>query len=50
MTLINPGTLVVRPDRIAADRHLFIGVGDIVEALPGHVLPAEAHVRKLIRF
>jgi predicted protein tyrosine phosphatase len=50
VTLLNPGTPVERPATIAAERHLYIGVGDIVEALPGHVLPAEAHIRELLDF
>jgi len=50
VTLLNPGTPVARPAAIAAERHLYIGVGDIVEALPGHVLPADEHVRELLAF
>ena len=50
VTLLNPGTRVVRPKPIAPDRHLYIGVADIVEAQPGQVLPAETHVRELIAF
>jgi predicted protein tyrosine phosphatase len=50
VTLINLDTLVSRPADIDPDRHLFIGMSDIVEPLDGHVLPAEEHVRKLIAF
>ncbi len=50
VTLLNPGTPVARPAAIPAERHLYIGVGDIVEAQPGHVLPADEHVRELIAF
>ncbi len=50
VTLLNPGTLVVRPNGIAPERHLTIGVADIVEDAPGHILPADAHVRELLDF
>ena len=50
VTLLNPGTPVTRPAAIRAERHLYIAVGDIVEAQPDHVLPAEAHVRALLDF
>ncbi|MGD0564342.1 MAG: tyrosine phosphatase family protein [Roseiarcus sp.] len=50
VTLLNPGTRVVRPKPIAPDRHLYIGVADIVEDAPGHVLPVDAHVRELLEF
>ena len=50
VTLLNPGTPVARPAAIQAERHLYIGVGDIVEVQPGQVLPAEAHVRELLDF
>jgi len=50
VTLLNPGTPVERPAAIAPERHLYIGVGDIVEELPGHVLPDETHVEALLGF
>jgi predicted protein tyrosine phosphatase len=50
VTLINLDTLVARPAEIDAERHLFIGMSDIVEPVDGHVLPDEEHVRKLIAF
>ena len=50
VTLLNPGTPVVRPAAISAARHLYIGVGDIVEPLEDHVLPAETHVAALLGF
>lgn len=50
VTLLNPGTTVVRPPAIAPERHLYIGVADIVEEATGHVLPAGSHVRELIDF
>ena len=50
VTLLSPGTPIVRPPQIAPERHLAIGVADIVEAAPGSILPADAHVRELLEF
>jgi predicted protein tyrosine phosphatase len=50
LTLINQGTPVMRPSSVPADRHLFIAMSDIVEPLDGHILPGEAHVRRLLAF
>ena len=50
VTLLNPGTNVARPKAIAPDRHLYIGVADIIEDAPGHVLPADGHIRELLDF
>ncbi len=50
VTLLSPGTPVVRPSGIAPERHLYIGVADILADEPGHVLPADAHVRELLDF
>jgi predicted protein tyrosine phosphatase len=50
VTLLNSGTRVVRPKPIAPERHLYIGVADIVEDAPGHILPADSHVRELLDF
>jgi predicted protein tyrosine phosphatase len=50
VTLINVGSAVERPATIAADRHLFIGVSDIVEPLDGHVLPAAEHIEQVLAF
>jgi predicted protein tyrosine phosphatase len=50
VTLINLDTMVSRPAEIDAERHLFIGMSDIIEPLDGHILPAEKHVLELIEF
>jgi predicted protein tyrosine phosphatase len=50
VTIINAGTPVTRPEIITQDRHLFIGVSDILAAQEGHILPAEAHVGALLDF
>ncbi len=50
VTLINKATAVERPASVAAERHLFIGVSDIVDPLDGHILPAGEHVETLLAF
>ncbi len=50
VTLINAKTPVERPPGIAEDRHLFIGVSDIVAPMDGHILPGEEHVIRLNQF
>ncbi|MGO4872193.1 MAG: tyrosine phosphatase family protein [Roseiarcus sp.] len=50
VTLLNTGTRVVRPRAIKPERHLYIAVADIVEDEPGHILPADSHVRELLDF
>jgi predicted protein tyrosine phosphatase len=41
---------VRRPDGIAANNHLILGMDDIAEPLDGHVAPADEHVTRLIAF
>lgn len=50
VTLINDTTAVERPASVPAERHLFLGISDIVEPVEGHVLPAAEHVKELIAF
>ncbi len=50
VTLINPDYPVSRPQQIASDRHLYLGMADITEPSDGQVLPAETHVRELLAF
>src|SRR5215211_2390719 len=50
VTLVNAATAVERPATILADRHLFIGVSDIVDPLDGHIVPAAEHVERLLAF
>lgn len=50
VTLINISTQVQRPSSIPEDRHLFIGVSDIVQATDGHILPGQDHVERLLGF
>ena len=50
ITLLSPGTPIVRPNAIAPERHLNLAVSDINVAEVGHVLPSEAHIAELIEF
>ncbi|MGD9738881.1 MAG: tyrosine phosphatase family protein [Bauldia sp.] len=50
VTVINEGTPVTRPAAIAPERHLFLGFNDITEPMAGMILPAEAHIGKLLDF
>lgn len=50
VTLINVATKVERPASIAQERHLFLGMSDIAAPMEGHVLPAEEHVERFLRF
>jgi predicted protein tyrosine phosphatase len=50
VTLINMATPVTRPPSIAQDRHLFIGVSDIVVPQDGQIVPGADHVERLLAF
>lgn len=50
VSLMGAGATVERPAGIAAERHLFIGVSDIVEPLEGHILPEAGHIEPLLAF
>lgn len=50
VTLINVGTVVERPAGIDVDRHLFLGMSDISQALEGHVLAGQDHVERFLGF
>jgi predicted protein tyrosine phosphatase len=50
VTLMGAGSEVPRPATIAADRHLFISVSDIVEPMDGYILPAADHIEQLLAF
>jgi predicted protein tyrosine phosphatase len=50
VSLMGAGAAVERPESIAAERHLFIGVSDIVEPLEGYVLPEAEHIEQLLAF
>ncbi|QRM28398.1 tyrosine phosphatase family protein [Microvirga sp. VF16] len=50
VSLMSVGAEVERPATIAAERHLFIGVSDIVEPREGYVLAEAAHIEQLLTF
>lgn len=50
ITLIDEGTRVARPMEIAAERHLFVSMSDILVAVDGHILPCDAHIAALLDF
>src|SRR3954465_2225427 len=50
VTLINTGSAVEPPASVLQNRHLFIGMSDIVSPLDGHILPASEHVDSLLTF
>jgi predicted protein tyrosine phosphatase len=50
VTLLKDTHLVTRPGRIAAERHLILGLDDICDPLDGYICPAEEHVGELIAF
>ena len=50
VTLLSPGTGIVRPGPITTERHLNLGISDIVAAAPGQVLPEAEHIETLIGF
>jgi predicted protein tyrosine phosphatase len=50
VTLLKDIDLVRRPECIAADRHLILGLDDISEPLDGYVAPADEHVTQLLAF
>lgn len=50
VSLINVDWPLERPTGIAPERHLFLGVSDIVDPLDGHVLAQAEHIERLIAF
>jgi predicted protein tyrosine phosphatase len=50
VTLIEAGLPVARPAAIAPDRHLFVGVSDIIEQTDGYVLAHPAHIDEFLSF
>jgi predicted protein tyrosine phosphatase len=50
VSLMGAGAEVPRPAGIVPERHLFIGVSDIVEPLEGHVLAGAEHMERLLAF
>ena len=50
ITLLDPANLIVTPPGLEPDRHLKLGVNDIVEVSDGEVCPDEGLVRRILDF
>jgi predicted protein tyrosine phosphatase len=50
VSLLKDQDLVRRPDSIAADNHLILGIDDISTPLEGYIIPAQEHVAELLTF
>lgn len=50
VSLLSPGLSTPRPDSIAPERHLSLGLHDIVEAREGHVLARREQIETLLAF
>ena len=50
VSLLAPGTVMVRPPVIAEQNHLWLSLHDIAEPQEGMTLPGEAHMRTLLDF
>lgn len=50
VTLLRLTDRAKRPDHIAAENHLILGLDDIAEAIEGQTLPADEHVERLLAF
>jgi predicted protein tyrosine phosphatase len=50
ITLLDPHYLIPTPPGLAAERHLRLGVNDIVDAREGEVCPDETLVRRIVAF
>jgi predicted protein tyrosine phosphatase len=50
VTLLEASLPVARPASIAPDRHLFVGVSDIVDETDGYVLAHSSHIDEFLSF
>lgn len=50
ITLLDPHDVILTPQGLAAERHLKLGVNDIVDAAEGYVCPDEDLVRRIVEF
>jgi len=50
VSLLAPGTTIIRPPAIAEHNHLWLSLHDIAEPQEGMTLPGEAHMRTLVDF
>nr|WP_321462763.1 protein-tyrosine phosphatase family protein [uncultured Cohaesibacter sp.] len=50
VSVVNPEMEVIRPQRIPAENHLFLGMNDIAATIPGFTLSSQHQVAQLIDF
>ena len=50
ITLLDPADHMPTPEGLAADRHLRLGMNDVVHGQPDQTPPDEQHVREIIAF
>lgn len=50
VTLINTDMMIDTPDAIAPDRHLRLGMNDILVPMDGYVCPDATHIEELVAF
>ena len=50
VSIVGPDDLPSTPPEVESDCHLRLGCDDIIEPLPGYILPEAEHVRELIAF
>ena len=50
VTLLDPASLIETPAGVAPERHLKLGVNDIVEEIEGRFCPDEGSVRRIVAF
>lgn len=50
LSLLAPGTAMLRPTAIAEQNHLWLSLHDIAEPQEGMTLPGEQHMRTLLEF
>lgn len=50
ITLLDPASLIPTPAGLRPERHLRLGVNDVVEAGDGHVCPDEPLVQRILAF
>jgi len=50
VSLLSPGHPMTRPEAISPQRHLALGLSDIVAPLDGHVLAQQSQVESLLTF
>jgi len=50
LSLLDIATVIERPASVPVERHIVIGISDISEPMPGHILAGDADMRRLLAF